>query len=265
MSDIYAGTELDTTVTGEAVALDLAAASVGVRALSGLVDVAAALVLLLAAIGLVLVNAPDAALAGVGQVLSIVVAWLVLPVATETLTRGRTLGKLVTGLRTVRDDGGPISFHHAFARHLVGVVEIWVFSGVPALVCAMVNPRGKRLGDLAAGTYVVRDRFRLQLPPAPVMPPHLRPWASGADVAPLPAGLALAVRQLLGRHASLDPARREALTRDLAAQVATFVAPQPPPGTAPVDFLAAVVVERRVRDARRMEREESLRHRLVRR
>ena len=73
---------------------------------------------------------------------------------------GRTIGKFVLGTRTVRDDAGPISFHHAFVRHLVAVVEIWVFSGVPALVSALVSPKGKRLGDYAAGTYVVRDRFR---------------------------------------------------------------------------------------------------------
>ena len=49
-------------------------------------------------------------------------------------------------------------------RHLLAVVEIWVLSGVPALISAMVSSKGKRLGDHVAGTYVVRDRFRLRLP-----------------------------------------------------------------------------------------------------
>ena len=50
----------------------------------------------------------------------------------ETLTRGRSLGKLALGLRTVRDDAGPITFHHALVRALIGFVEIYVFSGIPA-------------------------------------------------------------------------------------------------------------------------------------
>ena len=50
-------------------------------------------------------------------------------------------------------------------------MEIWLVSGVPALVTAMATKKGKRVGDLVAGTYVVRDRFRLTLPPPVVMPP----------------------------------------------------------------------------------------------
>ena len=87
-----------------------------------------------------------------------VAVFVVVPTTLETLTRGQSLGKLALGLRTVRDDAGPISFQHAFVRALVGVVEIWVFTGVPAFFCALVTPRGKRLGDFAAGTYVVRER-----------------------------------------------------------------------------------------------------------
>ena len=95
------------------------------------------------------------------------------PAIMETLTMGRTVGKFAMGIRTVRDDAGPISFHHSFVRHLVGVVEIWVLSGVPALVGALVSSKGKRIGDFAAGTYVVRDRYKLQLPWPVQMPPHL--------------------------------------------------------------------------------------------
>ena len=102
------------------------------------------------------------------------------------------------GLRTVRDDAGPISFHHSFVRQLVGVVEMWVFTGVPALISALVSSKGKRLGDYLAGTYVVRDRVPLRLPAPAQMPPQLAHWAATADIAPLPDALAVAVRQLVG-------------------------------------------------------------------
>ena len=67
------------------------------------------------------------------MVLRTVLVLVVVPTAVETLTHGRSLGKLALGLRTVRDDAGPISFRHSLIRALVGVVEIWMLSGVPAL------------------------------------------------------------------------------------------------------------------------------------
>ena len=205
----------------------------------------------------------DAALRAVAGLLSVVLVLVVLPTTVETLTHGRSLGKLALGLRTVRDDAGPISLRHSLTRSLLAVVEIWMLSGVPALVCALVNPRGKRVGDVVAGTYVVRERFAFpQVRPA-LMPPHLAGWAATADMAPLPDGLALAVRQFLDRAASLNPVSRATLGTQLAAQVLTHVAPAPPAGQHPEAVLAAVVAERRRRDEARLARDEALRVRLL--
>ena len=155
------------------------------------------------------------------------------PAILETLTMGRTIGKFALGIRTVRDDAGPISFHHAFVRHLLAVIEIWVLSGVPALVCALVSSKGKRLGDLVAGTYVVRDRFNLRLPWPVEMPPHLARWAASADIAPLPDSLAVALRQLLGRTRTLSPQARHLLVTDILTEVQQHVSPPPPPAPTP--------------------------------
>ncbi|WP_082533707.1 RDD family protein [Marmoricola sp. Leaf446] len=255
----------DLLVTGEAVALDLPAASLGVRVLSGLVDLVAQGVLLVLGLVLVAIAAPDEALAAAGSVV-VTAATLVLgPAVVETLTSGRSLGKLVLGLRTVRDDAGPPSFHHCVVRHLLSVVEIWVMAGVPALVSALLSRRGKRLGDLVAGTYVVRDRFALRLPWPVTMPPPLAAWAARADIAPLPDALALTVHRLLGRGEGLDPRAHERLLLRTAAEVSRHVAPAPPPGTPPGAFLAAVSAERRARDERRLRGEVAQRQRLARR
>ena len=199
----------DDLVTGEAVALDLPPAGLGSRIASGLIDVVVTLLLLLLVILLFTVAAlqTDEALLTVASIGTVIVVFLVFPTTVETLTRGRSLGKLALGLRTVRTDAGPISFQHAFVRALVGVVEVYAFTGVPAFFSAMLSPRGQRLGDHAAGTYVVRDRFRLQLPAPAAMPEHLAFWARSADVAALPSGLALAVRQYLGRLPRSTPPR----------------------------------------------------------
>jgi uncharacterized RDD family membrane protein YckC len=261
----FATLTTDDLVTGEAVALDLPAAGLGSRMASGLIDVIVTLVLLIAAVFL-LVTATlqtDAALAWVAWIGTLVVVFVVVPTTVETLTRGKSLGKLAVGLRTVRDDAGPITFQHALIRSLVGFVEVYLLSGTPAFFSALVSSRGKRLGDYAAGTYVVRERVRLHLAPPTPMPAELAGWARGADMASLPTGLALAVRQFLGRLPSIDPASRMSLGGRLAGQVQRYVAPPPPPGTPPEAFLAAVIASRRERDQARLAREAELRRRLT--
>ena len=142
MSTFASGDEL---VTGEAVALELPAATVAVRLASGLIDVTIELVLLivLLLVAFTAVSTSDEALAAVVSLLCTVGALVALPTALETLTRGKTIGKWALGLRAVRDDAGPITFRQSLVRALVGFVEIWVFLGVPALLCSLVNARGR--------------------------------------------------------------------------------------------------------------------------
>ena len=185
-----------------------------------------------------------------------------LPATLETATRGRTLGKIALGLRAVRDDGGPVTGRHALVRALVGYVEIYLLLGIPALVAAMVHPRAKRLGDMAAGTVVVSQRASLRLTPPPGMPPALHQWARSADVATLPSGLTVAVRQFLARAPGLSPESRRTLGLELLRATLPHVSPPPPGGFHPEVVLAAVVAERRRRDLDRLWREEQLRARV---
>ena len=261
----YAMLTDDDLVTGEAVALDLPAATVFVRLASGVLDVASTLALgaVLIFLAVVVSLRADAALQGVAVTCWIVLTFLVYPTTVETLTRGRSPGKAALGLRVVRDDGGTVTGQQSFVRALVGIVEIYVFLGSPALVSSMVSAKGKRIGDHAAGTYVVRDRAQLKLPPPTQMPPILARWARSADLGTPPVELVLATRQYLIRLPSLDPATRQRLGDTLATRLAPYVAPPPPPGTTSWDFLAAVLASRRERDLARLHRDETLRTRLL--
>jgi len=265
MSNSTVGVGVDDLVTGEAVALELPAAGIAMHALSGILDVVIAVAALV--IGLIIVpivtQGADDAIAGVATTVLLVLVFVALPTALETLTRGRSVGKFATGLRTVRDDAGPIAFRHALTRALIGFVEIWALFGVPALVSGLVSSKGKRLGDYAAGTYVVRERVHMTLPPPPMMPPHLADWAAGADIARLPDGLAMAVRQFLMRAPLLSPQSRVALGVQLHDEVVAYLAPQPPAGTHPELVLAAVIADRRRRDSIRLQRDAALRRRLI--
>src|SRR4029078_9618706 len=105
------------------------------------------------------------------------------PVAMETLTRGRTLGKSALGLRLVRDDGGPIAFRQALVRGLVGLVlerpglMLLGFGPAVGMTAAMFSARGKRIGDMMAGTVVLQERQPARPQWTPVMPPPLAWWA----------------------------------------------------------------------------------------
>ncbi len=259
------GYDPDDLVTGEAVALELPLASVAVRTVSGLVDVTVTVLVLLAGSAVldVLTTGASEAVRRAGSILLVAGALVVLPTALETSTRGRSVGKLVLGLRTVRGDGGPLTARAALVRALVGVVEVYALFGAPALVTALVSRRGLRLGDLAAGTCVLAVRVRLRLPAPAPPPPGLTGWASAADIAALPDGAAVAARRFLQRAATLAPASRSALAARLRADLLSRVAPAPPPGWPDEAVVAAVLAERARRDAARLAREDALRGRVL--
>lgn len=242
---------MDQVVIGEGVVLDARAASPASRMLGALIDLAVLAVVVVVGI-LILSQVEWSAFGADAVVVTVFLAtiWIVLPTAVDTLTRGRSLGKWAAGIRIVRDDGGPIVFRQAFVRALTGVVELWLTFGTVALICSIVHPQGKRVGDILAGTYAVRVRGAANVHPPLVMPQHLRVWAAAADVARMPDGLALAVRQFLGRATTMHPPSRVALGTQLTAEVQRYVQPLPPRGTHPESFLAAVLAERREREIR---------------
>lgn len=241
-------------ITGEAVALEVTPVSVGLRLLSGLIDYglyAGGAVLSLATWSTVqqrLSPGMSNAVAVAQISVLILTCTVVIPLTIEVLSRGRSAGRLVTGCRVVRDDGGAIRLRHCLVRTLTAVIEVWLIQGIPAVCSCVVTRRGKRLGDLLAGTYVINERSGAMSVPPLIMPPELAHWAAQTDIRPLPGNLALAGRTFLQRTATLQPDARARLGADLAARVLPFVAPTPPAGTHPERFLAAVLCERRDRE-----------------
>jgi len=247
----------DELVTGEAVVLSLRPASFVLRAAGAMIDIA---VYLGAYIGIMLVLASasasldiDPAFAAAVGVVGLVSCLVIAPTAVETISHGKSLGKLAVGARIVRDDGGAIGFRHAFIRALTGVLELFLTLGGIAAMVALLNGRAKRLGDLLAGTYSQYERVSKVTPPVFGVPVELVQWAATADVAKLPDGLARRITQFLRQAPSLTPATRERLSVELSREAGVFVSPLP--AVKAELFLAAVAAIRRDREARALELE----------
>ena len=78
-------------------------------------------------------------------------------IAFEALWHGQTPGKKLLGIRVVRDGGYPIDFGASLIRNLIRVGEATLGYYLFSMVSALLSNENKRLGDLAAGTIVVRD------------------------------------------------------------------------------------------------------------
>ena len=245
-------------IIGEAVVLELRLARLPSRAIAFGIDLAVMLTafLLVVAITAGALGGLDDALAAALVLVLTLAVFIGYPVTLETLTRGRSVGKLAMGLRVVRDDGGPARFRHALTRGLAGfIVDFGVFSlftGAVALIASLSSARGQRVGDMLAGTVVLREREPVQRTPLVEMPRSLAGWAGSVEISRLPDDLALAARQFLLRAGQLDPRVRVRIADRLAADIAGHVSPPPPPGTPAETYLAAVVAERRRRESTRL-------------
>jgi uncharacterized RDD family membrane protein YckC len=238
-------------VTPEAVALDVRTANVASRLLAYLLDLLVVVAVLLAVLLM-------AAFSGttLPRSLAVATAAIVIPawyfgyfMAFETLWRGRTPGKAALGLRVVASEGGPVRFRHAAVRALLGLVDFVLSGGFLAVACILLTRDNQRLGDLAAGTLVLRERSALRAPAAASFapPPGLEPYTATLDVSGLGNAEYQAVRSFLLRAGELRPEPRAALARQLAEALVARLRPPPPAGVSPDAYLACVAaaVQRR--------------------
>ncbi|MFG3118637.1 RDD family protein [Streptomyces sp. NPDC048197] len=242
-------------VTGEAVVLGLRPARLPSRGLAIAVDVAVGWSVYIA-VTMLLVSATssmDSAAVAAVSVATFLLVQVGIPIVIETLSHGRSLGKVICGLRVVREDGGPIRFRHALVRGAMGAIEIVLTMGVVAAIASLVSARGRRVGDVFAGTLVIRERMPAAevgtaLPPPPAW---LVAELGALDLSRVPDAWWLTVRQYLARMGQLDAQVGAAMAGRLAEDLRGFTGVPVPAGAHPAAYLAAVVGERQGRESRR--------------
>ena len=231
-----------TVVTPEAVGLDLATASVVSRALARLIDVAASVVfILLAAVAAgTLGHLVSGTLPLITMTLAAFIVVIGYPVVCEAFS-GRTLGKAATGLRVVRLDGGPIGLREACIRGALGLIEIWGTSGSLALLVAFFSRREQRLGDMFAGTLVLRrPRGGIVAPARFSAPPGTGQLVATLDVGAMTPADYEVVRTFLLRWADLGGAERQALAARIATPLWQRYRHALPAGMGPDIYLACL-------------------------
>jgi uncharacterized RDD family membrane protein YckC len=149
-------------------------------------------------------------------------AYLVYDVAFEVRGGGRTPGKRAVGTRVVRDGGGAVGLRASLIRNVIRLFEAALLY-VPAVISVLATRTNQRLGDLAAGTLVVRDaKAAAFVAPAPPAVPA-DAYASWDATAVEEAEIAT-VRAFLQRREELRPAARRTLAAQLAARLRPRVA-----------------------------------------
>lgn len=235
-------------MTPQGVVLDLETAGVGHRGLARFIDVAvvAAVAGIFAALGEFIGGT-------FGLVFQLITGFLTIfgyPVVAETFFRGRTIGKAAVGLRVVTLEAGPIGFREAIIRSLFQLLDLLVSLGAVALVCGMLTTRSQRVGDLAAGTFVIRDPRSLpHLPAVPFTPPMgTEEIVAKLDVAKLRPEQERLIRSFLLRVGDLSHAARIDLGIRLADSTALALGHPDRFSLAPETYLVTIMAARQLRE-----------------
>lgn len=199
---------------------------IGARFLARLLD---SLIQLGAVIALLLVGTAigDSGFTRAGLLIAVFIVVFGYDFVFEPLLRGQTPGKKAAGIRVVDREGRPVTFLATAIRNTVRLIDFFPLLYAAGFVTMIATQHAQRLGDLAAGTLVVRDRdtseaeVRLRSNHAiPTVPAHaVASW----DVTLVSASDVATIRHFLDRRVSLAPVARHDLALKLARQIAPRV------------------------------------------
>jgi hypothetical protein len=79
------------------------------------------------------------------------------------LFNGRTLGKMILKIKVVKIDGSSVHWSNYLVLWMLRLVDIWLFFASIGLLTIIFTERRQRLGDLAAGTVVIRTKNNVSL------------------------------------------------------------------------------------------------------
>jgi uncharacterized RDD family membrane protein YckC len=207
--------------TPEGVGLELTLAGLGSRFIAVLIDmILKSIVLIGLYLALVRWGHVGFALFSIGSFL----VFYGYDVLFEVLAGGRTPGKRWTGLRVVTRDGRPIGLVASAIRNLLRLVDFLPAVYLAGSISILASRDNQRLGDMVAGTIVVRERGSTQARWAPVELPVIADELVSSDVSGIGETELVALRRFLERRHQIDGGARAQLAGDLERRLRPRVA-----------------------------------------
>ncbi|AGC44894.1 RDD family protein [Myxococcus stipitatus DSM 14675] len=209
--------------TPERVALSLPVAGIGYRCLAWLVDATLLFFFWVVAYFVFTLLVSDVlgvfqGLSGLGQTLLVVgvfaTQWLYWTVG-EVFFHGQTPGKKALRIRVVRLDGAPVGLYESAVRNLCRAVDFLPGLYAAGCISMLLTPQHRRLGDLLAGTVLVRDE-RIDLDKYTAAAPGEAVAVAGRTLAPDEVELVLA---FLTRAPGLQPDARSRMGAKLVEKL----------------------------------------------
>jgi uncharacterized RDD family membrane protein YckC len=226
-----------TIPTPEGIELQYTLAGVGSRFIAELVDVLLRLVVLGILTG-VLAALGGGSAAAIIDIVAAFLAIFVYDIVFEVWGGGRTPGKRWSGLRVMMAGGQPVGLGSSAVRTLLRILDQWATLSIVEIISISVTSRNQWIGDLAAGTIVVRERrARVKLGSMSTSGES----GLGLDVTRVSVAELAAIRDFIGRRDGLDAKARRRVAEALADGLGPKVGGLPPGGLAPERLLEAIV------------------------
>ena len=137
----------------------------------------------------------------------------------EGLMDGQTPGKRLHRIRVVREGGYSVTFGASAVRNLIRVIDMQpLFLYLVGMISVLATRRGRRLGDIVAGTIVVREDARQAAPVQSATTPAANATQAAALHTQLSEDEFVVLSRFVERWSSLDGLKRAALAQQLAAR-----------------------------------------------
>jgi uncharacterized RDD family membrane protein YckC len=215
-----------TILTPESVEFELELADLGSRFIAILIDTIIQILIILPVIVLIgLIEfffpgennpAPLASwITGILFILLFILGFSGYHIFFELIWNGKTPGKRIASIKVIRDGGFPVEVTSSFIRNLIRIVDFIPFYYFTGIISIVLNKNKKRLGDIVAGTIVIKEYADIS-PPVLIKHEECSTGINLSCLEKITEKEYILIRELLLRHEDLDRTAQKSIASQIA-------------------------------------------------